>query len=85
MNTLHDLGVIQGAWEQRADLLRSVRPELAGLLADMLECEIKARIGYEDMQSLQRVLAGWLADLEDGELEDRIAVEVGVAAPWEAP
>jgi hypothetical protein len=85
MKTLYELGVIQGQWEARSDELRTVRPQLVEHLADMLDCEITAKIEFEDIKRLRRALGEWLDGLHDGELEDRIAVELGLVEDWDRP
>jgi hypothetical protein len=75
----------QGLWEARSDLLRTVRPQLVQHLADMLDCEISAKIQWADIVGLRRALGAWLDGLEDGELEDRLAVELGLVEEWDRP
>jgi hypothetical protein len=85
MKTLYELGVMQGQWEVRSDELRRVRPQLVQHLADMLDCEIKAKIEWADVVGLRTKLGEWIDNLHDGELEDRIAVELDLLEDWERP
>lgn len=75
----------QGQWEQRSDLLRTVRAKMVEHLADMIDCELHTRIEYRDILSLRTKLGEWLDSVHDGELEDRVAVELDLLLDWERP